>query len=68
MHFLGFLSQQQLVEALADYTARVLDDEGMRRTMGEHSHEIAKRNDFLAGVEFLVAKLDELAGAGGGRP
>ncbi len=64
----GFIYPCGDVEALADYTARVLDDEGMRRAMGEHSHQIAKRNDFRAGVEFFVAKLDELEGAGGGRP
>ena len=64
----GFIYPCGDVEALAGYTARVLDDDETRRGMGEHSHEIAKRNDFLAGVEFLVAKLDELSGASGGRP
>ena len=64
----GFIYPCGDVAALAGYTARILDDEATRRGMGEHSHEIARRNDFPAGVESLVAKLDELAGVGGRRP
>ncbi len=46
--------------ALAEAIDTVLGDPGRMEQMGQHSHEIALKNDFRVGVESLVHKLDEM--------
>jgi len=46
--------------ACARAVARILDDDALRKSMGEASHRVARANDFQAGVDSLVAKLDEI--------
>lgn len=53
------------VEALARSVTEVLADPERLREMGKRSHEVARANDFQAGVDSLAAKLDELREARG---
>jgi glycosyltransferase involved in cell wall biosynthesis len=61
----GFIYPCGDVSALAARISEALEDPARRQAMGQRSREIAMRNDFGAGVESLVRKLDELAGEWG---
>lgn len=59
----GFVFPSADPAALAHCIVEVLADEPRRRRMGERSYSLARANDFQAGVDSLVSRIDSLEAA-----
>jgi len=57
----GFVFPTADVARMAGHIAQTLSDPVRRAAMGERSREVARRDDFQAGVDSLVARLDRLS-------